>query len=158
MCLMVKSPHCERRSRAIVEISPAWRFPFRTGSPLQTMYASPIVSTCRKERNNSRLFVILFVLHQSLITYLNIFPRRQNKYVVKQSSLFLLRSLTLNACLLISACFFCVCLFCFVLSSDSFLSLQRNKLKLMFVAVTTPSKTRCTVPKTKVFPTYNCIV
>jgi len=45
MCRILNSPHLLSMSSAIVLISPACRLPLRIGSPLLTMYASPIVST-----------------------------------------------------------------------------------------------------------------
>ena len=46
MCRILNSPHLLRITSAMVLISPAWRL-LRIGIPLHTMYASPMVSTCR---------------------------------------------------------------------------------------------------------------
>ncbi len=52
MCLMVNCPHWLSKSSAIDAISPAWRLPFRCGSPEEHMYASPIVSTWNRKSHD----------------------------------------------------------------------------------------------------------
>lgn len=48
-CLILNLLRAERKWSAIVEISSAWRLPLLIGSPLATIYASPMVSTYQKK-------------------------------------------------------------------------------------------------------------